>query len=212
MKEEIQEINVCIQRGIFDRRQRQLIIIPDFIQFEDKGYSNSFTKFIGDEICEYRYGIKFIKGLEFTIGREFLIFIRNSSSEILKINFRAFYNIRREESYKLSDDILRALWKFYFSNIANVFIKEFYEGQEITVGRALITQEAIIVSDPGILRVDQTVISWEDLATKDYHNYFAIYSSKDASKINATFSYLNDWNTGVLFSVVRTILNNRNAS
>ena len=207
--EEIQEIDVFIQRGLFDRKQRQLLINPDFIQFDDKISSDIFTKFDKNEICGYRYGVKFISGYQFTIGREFLIFIHNSSNQTLKINFKSFYNFKKQEYYNLFNTILNTMWKCYFGNVVDEFVSEFYKGQDIVIGRAIISSEAIIINEPGVIKNDKKVIPWDDLETKDYHTYFAVYSSKDASKTNATFSYLNDWNTGVLYSVVRTILHKK---
>lgn len=210
-KEEIPEINVHIQRGPLNRKLRQLIITPDLIQFEDKNDPDIFTTFAKDEICEYRYGIKWIKGFEFTVGREYLIFIRSSSGQVLNIGLKTFYGARKKEYHKLSNDILKALWNFFFGPIANGLYDEFKKDLPITIGRATITKEAIIVDEGGIFKNNKTIIPWNNLEIKDYHTYLAIFSTLDASKTHATFSYLNDWNTGVLYSIVKTHLNNGNS-
>ncbi len=141
------EINVYIQRGPIDRRQRQLIITQDLIQFEEKNGSDAVTTFTKDEICEYRYGINWIKGFEFTIGREYVIFVRNSSGQTLNISFKTFYGSRKKEYHKLSNDILNALWYFFFNDIANQLYDKFKKGADITIGRATLTKDAIIVDE-----------------------------------------------------------------
>ena len=104
---------------------------------------------------------------------------------------------------------MSVLWKFYFDDITDKYLNRFYKGEAITIGRVIITQDAITIIASGVLKDDKKTISWEHLATKDYRTYFAIYSSIDAAKTNATFSYLKDWNTAVLFSVIRTILRDK---
>jgi len=203
------EIDVHIRRGPIDRKQRQLLITPDLIRFEDKNGSEAITTFDKSEICEYRYGIKWIRGFKFTVGREYVIFIRNSSGQTLKISFKTFYGIKKEEYHKLSNDILTALWYFFFGQMANEYYANFKKGIDITIGRATLTKKAVIVDEGGILKSEKKTIPWEHLEIKDYHTYLAIYSSIDASKTHATFSYLKDWNTVILHSIVKTILDNR---
>ena len=50
------------------------------------------------------------------------------------------------------------------------------------------------------------MIEWNNVRIKSYISYFAIYSSVNPSEINRGYSYLNDWNTYVLFKVLRNIL------
>ena len=173
--EDIQEFNTTIKRGLLDRIPRQLLITPDFISFENKSSASGiFTKFYKDEITDYRYGINWIRGLEFTIGREFLFYVRNSSMEVLKINFKTFYNIKKKESYKLSNDVLNSLWKFHFGLLANKLFNALVEGKEVTIGKATLTNEVIIVKENGIIKDDYKTFYWDDLKAKDYHTYFAI--------------------------------------
>ena len=204
---ETQDLNIYIQRGPIDTKKRQLIITLDFIQFEDNSGLDPFTLFQKEEVCEYRYGINWIRGFEFTIGREYVILIRDSSGRTMKISFKSFYGRRKKEYHKLSNDILTTLWYCFFGNMANDYFNKIKKGEDITIGRALITKDAIIVDEGGILKKDKKVIPWQDLGMKDYHTYFAIFSKDNAAKAHATFSYFKDWNTGILFSIIKTFLN-----
>jgi len=208
-REEVPGINVYIQRGPIDRKKRLLLITPDFIQFDDKNGPALSVRFKKNEIREYRFGINWIKGFEFTIGREYVVFIRSSFDRTIKISFKTFYGVRKKEYHKLSNDILTFLWLFFFDDITTKHYQAFQKGEDISIGRAILTKEAVIIKERALLKEKQTVIPWEQLAIKDYYTYLAIFSAVDASNTYATFSYLKEWNTGVLFSLVSTILKNR---
>lgn len=205
-----EEINLTIKRGFLDSRKRQLIISPDFIQFEDKDLHNApFTRFEKDEISAYRFGINWIKGFEFTIGREYQIFIRNTDNKTLKINFKSFYGIKKNELYKQYSEIIKAIWEFYFGDITNTLLNEFRNGQNIEVGKVLISLEGVTITASGLFKEQRKLIPWEKVGTKDYQTYFNIHSIEDTVNINRIYSYLSDWNTGVLYSVIRTILRDK---
>jgi len=203
---DVRPINIQIQRGPFDRKKRQLVITPDRVQFEDKNGSKPLTIMLKDEIREYRYGIKWIKGFEFTVGREYLLYIHSSSNEILKISFKTFYGIKKNECHKLSNDILSAVWYFFFGHIANACYHKFKNGEPVTISKAMLIGEGIIIDEGGVFKSVKKIIPWEELEIKEYHTYLAIFSTINP-KLYATFSYLNDWNTGVLYAVVKTIIN-----
>ena len=57
-----------------------------------------------------------------------------------------------------------------------------------------------------IFKHKRVEISWENIRTKSYHTYFAIYSVENPSEINRGYNYKEDWNTNVLHSVLRTLL------
>jgi hypothetical protein len=206
--EETQELDIQIQRGIFDRKQRQLLITPEFIQFENKSGDEPFTTFKKEEIVEYLYGINWIRGFEFTVGREYVIYVKNSSNEELKINFKSFYGAKKKELYGNYVLIQERLWDFYFGRVGGTQLNQFNQGNNVTIGRATLTNEGVVVSDGGLVKNDKLIL-WDDVTTKEYYTYVAVYSSKDAAKLNATFSFLKDWNTMVLFSVIQRILKDK---
>ncbi|MDR3693979.1 hypothetical protein [Mucilaginibacter sp.] len=208
-KAETQEFNVYIQRGPIDRKKRQLVITSDFIQFEDNNGFDLFTVFQKEDICEYRYGINWISGYQFTIGREYVIFVRNSSDQVMKISFKSLYGRRKKEYHRLSNNILNTLWDYFFSPITNQLYDEFKKSADITIGRATLTSSGIFVAENGLVKTEKKMIPWENMEIRSYQTYFAVFSTINPAKINAAFSYLNDWNTLVLHSIVKHILNKR---
>ena len=75
----------------------------------------------------------------------------------------------------------------------------------MSIGRATLTKEAVII-DEGAPRNTPKIIAWDNLEVKEYQTYIALFSRSDPAKTHATFSYLNDWNTEVLYALVRRIL------
>ena len=54
------------------------------------------------------------------------------------------------------------------------------------------------------------MIAWAKVATKEYYRYFAIYN-KDNSDIHSRVAY-NEFGTEILWSSIKTILKEMNAS
>lgn len=210
IRNDMHEINQNIKRGFLDNRKRQLIIKPDFIQFENKDLiSDSYTRFEKEEITALRYGIKWISGYQFIIGREYQIYIQSKDNQTLKINFKSLYGIRKTELNQLYSNIINAIWKFYFDEIIDRLLLKFQNGENIEVGQVHISEKGLTITSSGIFKEQRKFISWENVGTRDYQTYFNIHSNEDVANINMGFSYLKDWNTAVLYSVVRTILRDK---
>ena len=207
---DLQEIRLTIKRGPLDNRPRQLVINSKFLSFEDNDLSSEpYSQVDLRSIKDFRYGIKPIRGFEFTVGREYQIFIRDQDEYVIKINFKSLYGRRKAECHDLYSQIFNALWRFRFSNITNDLLDKFKKGEEFTISNATFTKDKLTITTTGILKEEIKEINWDKVGTKDYQTYFAIYSIDDPAKINYTYNYLNDWNTGVLYSVVRTILRDK---
>ncbi|MDD5151222.1 MAG: hypothetical protein PHC28_12235, partial [Flavobacterium sp.] len=63
----------------------------------------------------------------------------------------------------------------------------------------------------GFASEEEKLILWNDLDAKDYHTYFTIFSKSNTININRGYSYMNDWNTDLLYNVIRTFLNNKSS-
>jgi hypothetical protein len=204
------EFKTTIKRSFLDNCKRELIINSDFIQFEDKDLvTDYFTKFYNSEITDYRYGVKWIQGAKFTIGRDYQIFIRNKENKIIKINFKSFYGINKNLHFKNYSEILTSLWTFHFNKIATDFIEKFQNKVQFSIGNVHFSDENIIIETNSILKKKQNIILWENVRTKDYRTYFAIYSQENPVNINQSYSYKDVWNTAILYTVIRTILKNK---
>ncbi|OCK50083.1 hypothetical protein BA768_05460 [Chryseobacterium sp. CBo1] len=189
-----------IVRGLFDTRKRQLIINKNLIKFENKDKREDlFTIISKEEIAGVRYGVHFIKGLEFYIGREYQIFIQNKSGKEFKIFFKLFYKRKLQEKHQLFCDIIDALWQYFFNDILNNYIEKFNCNQNFTL--AGITFKNVCI------QFDSKEISYEDLSVKKYYHYFVLYSKKD-QYINKMLNYLKDKDAIILNELLNCIIKN----
>lgn len=206
MSHSMNQKEFIIRRGISDNNSRQLILHDDFLKFENKDLSNdTFTTFAKNQISEYSFGVKWIR-FYFVFAREYIINIRNSENEIIKINFKTYFGRKKKVYHEQCNQILTALWENYFDLIASNFIKKQEAGEEFNIGEVLFLEEGIIIKTNSSIRQKKALIPWEKIATKTYATYFAIYAVDNAEITNRGYSFLNDWNTAVLRSVLLTLL------
>lgn len=189
-----------IVRGLFDNRKRELILDKNFIKFENKDNINDlFTIIPKDEIAGIRYGIHFIKGLEFYIGREYQIFIKTHSGNELKINFKLFYRRKLNKKHLLYCNIVDELWNYYFNDILNNYITQFNNKQDFILG-GIFFKESVI-------QFDKNEIQYSNLAIKKYNYYFVIYSQENEYN-NKMLYFLKDNDAVLVSSLISLIINN----
>jgi hypothetical protein len=199
-----------IRRGITDNYPRKLILNQSEIKFDSKDLKNdSFITFQKDEIVEYNFGVKWMR-YKFVFGREYIITIRNNDNQIIKINFKTYFGRKKDQYHKLCNEILASLWDLYFGEIATKYIQKQELGDDIKIGEVIITKDGLTILSTASLKPKNEFIPWEKVRTRSYTTYFAIYSKDDAMNINRGYSYLNDWNTNVLHSVLKTLLKRKN--
>lgn len=208
----VSELRIKIKRSFLDNYKRDLHLHPDFIKFEDKDLKNNgFTSFKANEIKEFRYGITFYQ-YKFVFGREYQLYIKNFDDEILKIRFNTYFGIKKYECHEIYANMLNSLWGLYFENISHSFIKEFEAGESFFIGDVNINPEGVIISVSKLLKQEKKLIPWNDVAVRKYKTYISIYSKENPLDYNRGYSYKEDWNTFVLYSVTKYIIENKNNS
>lgn len=200
------ESEFLIRRGLTDNYPRKLKINEESVEFENSDlYSVPFTLFKKEDIVEYKFGIHWMQ-YKFVFGREYLIFIRNNENKILKINFKTYFGNKKKEYHIQFKEILDLLWDFHFKDVANNFIEKHKNGEDFKIGEVGFSKDFITIHVSGVLNEIEKSIPWDKIRTRSYQTYFAIYSNDDARNINRGFSYLKDWNTSILYSVLRALL------
>lgn len=190
-----------IVRGLFDGRKRSLILDENFIKFENKDRKDDlFTVINKDDIAGIRYGIHFIKGLEFYIGREYQIFITTQSKKELKVNFKLFYRRKLKKKHEMFCEIVNQLWRYYLDDILNHYIQLFNSKQNFMLGG--------IYFDNSSIHFDRKQIPYAHLAIKEYQHYTVIYSLED-NYINKMLYFLKDHNAVLVSSLINLIIKHR---
>jgi hypothetical protein len=203
------ELKVNIKRSFLDNYQRPLHLHPEFIQFEDKDLTNNgFTSFKASEIKDFRCGINFF-AYYFVFGREYQFYIRNYDDEVLKIKFNSYFGIKKKEKHALYVSIINGIWGLYFIKQVNDFVQEFEAGESFYIGDVVINPEGVIISVSKLMKQEKIQIPWEDLRFRMFNSYFSIYSKENPNVVNRGYSYKEDWNTFVLYDVIKIILSNK---
>jgi hypothetical protein len=201
------EFKTKINRSFLDNAWRNLIITKDYILFEDKDLANdSHTQFNKSDITAYRYGVKWIRGAKFTIGRDYQIYIQNIEGRIIKINIKSFYGINKVTNYKNYVDIIDSLWDLLFKDMATDFIARHKNGESFNIGSVKFTNDHLTIEKNTLLKKKEMSIPWEKMRIKDYRTYLAVFSSENPSEINQCYNYKDDWNTTIIYSVLHSIL------
>ena len=199
-----------IKRGFTDNCSRELIINEHYLSFEDKDtVNNNLTTFCKNEIDAYRFGIKWTT-FYFTFGREYQIFIKNKVGKEIKINFKTYFGNKKYEYHSKYQEILDYLWDSYFSYSVNNYIDKHNKGEDFQIENVVFTKDCISLKVDDLFKQKEIKILWNDIRTKNYQTYFSIYSITNPKDLNKAFSYLDDWNTGIIYSVLRTILRDKN--
>lgn len=192
-------IQFFIKSSIFDR-VRQLTIENDFIEFENKDLiSAPPTKLLKPNITGLRHGIKWINGYQFVIGRIYCIDLLTADKEVLKIRLKSIYGIRKHQLAEKYGKIVNALYDNFFDDISRDYLTQFSEKSDFQIAGISFSQRGILLDSKSDL------ITWENVGTKLYSTYYTIFSKSSPTCYKAV-EYLNDWNTGVLYSVSRHIL------
>ena len=189
-----------IIRSLFDQRKRLLSIHKDSIRFENKdNIQDLYTILPRENISGIRYGIRFIKGIKFYIGREYLIFIKDYSGRELKINFKIFYGRKLEQKNKLFNEIVNELWVNFFDEKVNSYYLKLKQNESFILADIHFKIDCIEFS--------KYKISYDDLSVKTYYHYFVIFSLNNQN-INKLLYYLNDDDSVLVLALINKIKKN----
>lgn len=155
-----------------------------------------------ENISAFRYGVVWIKGYAFTIGRQYVIETRDFQNNIFKIKLKSYYGIKRKVYFELWDKILEQLWENYFSNMMNYYT-DLYNIRQIfeLAGVQFLTD--------GISWDKKNKLLWKEIALKNYKTYFMIHHAENL-KVHKSCNFANDWNAFILQGLLKDIIEQHN--
>lgn len=199
-----------IKRGLWDSRPRNLIFNPEYLEFDEKIVGEDKpTRIYKNQIKEYRFGIVWLRGLKFYIGRQYNIYIKTYDSQVLRINFLTYYGINKEALTTKYIEIVNNVFCFYFTDLVQVVLEKFYGGESIVICDVTINKDFVMIKSNQLFRVVENKIKWENLKTRSYKTYYAIYSSINTEDINKSYKFLDDYNVSILRCVLETIIDGK---
>jgi hypothetical protein len=157
-----------------------------------------------EEINDFIYGISWIRGMEFIIGRIYGIDISNGKDKSIKIRLKSFYGINKRILNKKYNELRNKLYDFYFEEKIFNCIKSIDNGLKVEMAGVIFKKEGVCID----LKRPDRLIEWEDLNTRAYSHYYTLSSKKEPS-FYKPFTYLTDWNAVIIYSISRQILKSK---
>jgi hypothetical protein len=180
-------------------RRRLLTVHPDCLSFDDKDLiSAKPTCLEKANIESFRFGVDWISGFYFTIGRTYRIEVRDHEGATVKILLRSIYGVRKKKLADKYRQIYNALHNAYFNDLGLHYIRLVNDRLPFHLAGVMITADGIEDSKIGAL-------PWNSIGLRAYTSYFAIFDKSDPSKYHA-FDYGIEWNAVLLYSVLEYIL------
>jgi hypothetical protein len=184
-------------------RARELIIDKEFIEFDDKDLlADPPTKIYKQDISGIRYGIKWIHGYQFVIGRIYCVDVLARDKRCIKIRLKTLYGIRKHQLADKYSLIINSLFDNFFDDISRNYLNQHHSKQEFQIAGVRFCESGIAFDSKS------QIVLWDDLASKAFTTYYALFSKSDPLNYKA-FEYLHDWNVGVLYTVSRQILTSK---
>jgi hypothetical protein len=157
-----------------------------------------------EDIKDCRYGISWIRGIEFYIGRMYCIDISNGNGKVIKIRLKSVYGIHRRILDKKYNDLLNSLYHFYLDEKISNLIANINDGIEVAVAGIVFRREGVCLD----VKKSDGFVEWNDLNTRAYGYYYTL-SSKKKPEFYKAFTYLTDWNAVLVYSISREILKDK---
>lgn len=166
--------------------------------FSDGKFVNSINK---EEIKDIRYGVSWIRGIDFTIGRIYCIDVGNKDRDFIKIRLRSLYGINRTKLGDKYHDILDLLYDYCFSDLIEGYLNQIEAGAQLELAGTISTNVGVNLKP----QKSDGFIFWEDLNTRTYSYYYTLASQKRPDFYKA-FTYLSDWNAVLVHHISQQML------
>lgn len=185
-----------IRKGLSNFKKRKVCFNEQGVEFDDTDFikkQNSFIRY--SDIKDFKFGIEWIKGYYFVIGRKYILTIRDLNNNKLNISFKSYYGYKKIELSEKYSNLLNTIWNNYVDDLVLKLITDIENGEEIEIAKTKIDSKRILYS--------KKTTDWKKISTKAYDHYYVIYS-KNNEHYNKAYYFKDDWNIGVLYSLIET--------
>jgi len=155
-----------------------------------------------EDIVSFRYGVNWITGYQFTIGRQYVIELLDTKKQVTSIKLTSYYQVKRKRYYQLYADIINRLWANYFAEKLNDYYDLYKKKAEFKVSDVNFHPFGISWYDGGIF--------CNDIALRNYFTYFMINKTDDLNKPKRC-SFKNDWDALLLQVLLKKIIEEQDA-
>ncbi|QKJ30204.1 hypothetical protein HQ865_10660 [Mucilaginibacter mali] len=154
-----------------------------------------------EKVLSLRFGVKWIKGLYFPIGRHFNIELKLDNNEIIPLKFSSYYGIKKDLYTDKFGELINAVW-------ANLFQPDLLDIAERFKKREALFISGVEFNHQGVCWNDNELIPWDKVQLSNYKTYFAIRHA-DNALFNKSLRFSTDWDSYMLQQVIKNILEQR---
>lgn len=160
------------------------------------------SQFNIDETCSIRFGVKWIKGFEFTIGRVYTIQLKNAYNKKLDIKLLSMYGIKKNESWDIYISILNSILDFLFDNYFVQHLENIKNNKETKICDTIVTTKGVQ------LTANTEIIPWKFIELAEFNRYFSITSTIQKNNYRMYY-FVEDWDSYILMKVCAYIINEK---
>lgn len=166
--------------------------------FSDGKLVNSINK---EDVKDIRYGVSWIRGIDFTIGRIYCIDVGNKDGEFVKIRLRSLYGVNKVKLGDKYHKILDLIYDFYISDVVDIYLHQIETGSTVELAGITFTNKGLNLKP----HKSDGFISWEDINARAYSYYYTM-ASKPKPEFYKAFTYLCDWNAVLVHHISQQML------
>lgn len=194
---------MLIRRGLFDNAKRKLIITKEIFSFENGDRTdNHLIEISTEEIIKFKYGVDWIR-LYLVFGRRYNVWVETNSRKQIRINFSTYFRRNLKQLHQNYIDIIRSIWDNCIHKQFENHITAILKNETIEIQNLLINNSRVIVTQSKTNRKKDLIITIQDLRVKEYATYFALYSTQNPEKEYFYYSYRNDWNSQLIYQILK---------
>ena len=204
------EIDLFIRRGLIDNAKRHLVINKHIFSFENGDrVDNHLIETPTEQIIKFRYGVDWIR-LYLVFGRRYNVWVETNSGKQIRINFSTYFRRNLKQLHQNYIDIIRSIWDNCIQKQFENHITAILKNETIEIQNLLINNSGVIVTRSKTNRKKDLIITIQDLRLKEYATYFALYSTQNSDKEHFYYSYKNDWNSQLIYQILKYLRENNN--
>jgi hypothetical protein len=193
----MQELVIELPKLLQNKTAKRYTFNDTGLTIEDYAKHNQIIEVPIHAIQSFRFGVNWIRGSHFVIGRQYFLELRDGENYIVSIKFSSYYGIRKKNYHEIYLKIINVVWEHYFTYQLNYYADLYRDGESFSLSDIYFAAEGI--------RWNNILLPWKDVGISSYTTYFVIFNNND-KKINKSFRYITDWNAYLLKALLEGIV------
>lgn len=177
--------------------KKELAMTAEYIELNAK---NSI-RFHKENIISFRFKSEAIMGTHFAIGRKYSIELMDKNQMLIKFFLKSLYRYKLNQIIADFGKIYNLIYDLYFNEVISKSTQQISNNGVLAFDSIQLSQEGIVIKGKG-------EIDWKDVQTKDYNEYFAVYSDLNED-IYQTFYFGTDWEATLIYGVIALMVESK---